>query len=81
MSKSTEIQQRYDYASVCQHTEERQCTLVPTDAADEASWVVGPPQGGHHLSGDVAFTAVTLGAVETLVVVRADVLARVVEEP
>lgn len=55
--------------------------LVPTDAADEAGWVVGPPQGRHHLPADVLLAAVTLGAVEPLVVVRADVLAGLVEEP
>lgn len=52
----------------------------PADAADEAVWVVRPPQGRHHLSGYVLIAAVTLGPVEPLVVLRADVLARVVEE-
>lgn len=55
--------------------------MVPADAADEASRVVGPPQGRHHLPADVLVAAVTLGAVEPLVVVCADVLAGVVEEP
>lgn len=54
---------------------------VPADAADEAVGVVGPAQGRHHLSGDVLVAAVTLGAVEPLEVLGADVLARVVEEP
>lgn len=53
---------------------------LPADAADEAVWVVSPPQGRYHLSSDVLVTAVTLGPVETLVVLCTDVLARVVEE-
>lgn len=53
---------------------------LPADAADEAVWVVGPPQGRHHLSSDVLVTAVTLGPIEALVVLGADVLSRVVEE-
>lgn len=43
-------------------------------------WVVGPPKGRYYLSSDVLVTAVTLGPVEPLVVLRANVLARVVEE-
>ncbi len=54
--------------------------MLPADAADEAVWVVRPPQGRYHLSGDVLVTAVTLGAIEPLVVLCTDVLARVVEE-
>ena len=42
--------------------------------------VVRPPQGRHHLSGYVLIAAVALGPVEPLVVLCADVLARVVEE-
>lgn len=59
---------------------ERVATL-PADAADEAAWVVRPPQCRDHLpGGDVLVTAVTLGPVEPLVVLCTDVLARVVEE-
>lgn len=54
--------------------------MLPADAADEAVWVVRPPQGRYHLSSDVLVTAVTLGPVEPLVVLCTDVLARVVEE-
>lgn len=53
---------------------------LPADAADEAVWVVSPPQGRYHLSSYVLVTAVTLGPVEALVVLCTDVLARVVEE-
>lgn len=77
-SETAGIQQTQDSALVCEGGEGR---LVPTDAADEAGWVVGPPQGRHHLPADVLLAAVTLGAVEPLVVVRADVLAGLVEEP
>lgn len=52
----------------------------PAHAADEAVRVVGPAQGRHHLPADVLATAVTLGAIQPLVVLGADVLARVVEE-
>lgn len=53
---------------------------LPADAADEAVWVVCPPQSRYHLSSDVLVTAVTLGPVELLVVLCTDVLTRVVEK-
>lgn len=55
--------------------EECWSVIVPTDAADKAGRVVGPPQGRHHLSSDVLVAAVTLGPIEPLVIVCADVLA------
>lgn len=58
----------------------KQPCRVPADAADKTVRVVRPPQGRDHLSGDVLVTAVTLGPVEPLVVLSADVLPRVVEE-
>lgn len=54
--------------------------FLPADAADEAVAVERPAQRRHHLSGDVLLTAVTLGPVEALVVLGADVLSTVVEE-
>lgn len=54
---------------------------APAQAADEALRVVGASQGGHHLSADVMLTAVTLSPVKALVILCANVLARVVEEP
>lgn len=55
--------------------EECWSVIVPTDAADKAGRVVGPPQGRHHLSSDVLVAAVTLGPIEPLVILCANVLA------
>lgn len=54
--------------------------VVPAYAADKTVWVVRPSQSGHNFSSDVLVAAVTLSPVEPLVVLRADVLTRVVEE-
>lgn len=54
---------------------------TPAQAADEALRVVGASQSGHHLSTDVALTAVALSPVKALVILSANVLSRVVEEP
>lgn len=68
------------YAHLAQHISLSYQCLLPAEAADEAVRMVRPPQGRNHLSSDVLVTAVTLGPIETLVVLCTNVLARVVEE-
>ena len=53
---------------------------VPADTADKALGVVGAAQRWDHLPSNKLSTAVALGAIQALVVLRADVLSTLLEE-